>query len=81
MSLTPNRKEKIMTDEVENPTQRKKPDLYIHTKVPNGRDMKIGARIGVGFLHSDGIGVNIILDAQPIPVDGQIQLIGFAPLD
>lgn len=70
-----------MTDTTQQTTGKKKPDLYIHTKVPNGRDLKVGARIGVGFMHNDGVGINIILDAQPIPTDGQIQLIGFAPLD
>ena len=72
-------KGKTMTDTTNNTNQKRQPDLYIHTKVPNGRDLKIGARIGVGFLHSDGVGVNIILEAQPIPYNGQIELIGFPP--
>ena len=70
-----------MTDNQTQTTSKKTPDLYIHVKVPNGRDSKIGSRIGVGFLHSDGVGVNIILDAQPIPLNGQIELVGFPPKD
>ena len=63
-----------------NETQKKRtPDLTIHTKVRSGRDTKIGSRIGVGFFHKDRVGVNIILDAQPIPLDGQIELVGFPP--
>ena len=68
-----------MTDNETLTTTKKTPDLYIHVKVPNGRDTKIGSRIGVGFLHSDGVGINIILDAQPIPNNGQIELVGFPP--
>ena len=60
---------------------KRKPDLYIHVKVPNGRDTKIGSRIGVGFFHGDQTGINIFLDAQPIPLDGQIQLVGFPVSD
>ncbi|MEO1262060.1 MAG: hypothetical protein AAFZ15_24865 [Bacteroidota bacterium] len=60
-------------------TGKKKPDLYIHVKTPNGRDTKIGSRIGVGFFHGDRVGVNIYLDAQPIPFDGKIELVGFPP--
>jgi len=75
------RKENAMTDNQPQTTNKRTPDLYIHTKVANGRDSKIGSRIGVGFLHGDGVGVNIILDAQPIPLNGQIELVGFPPKD
>lgn len=70
-----------MTEHTTENTAKKKPDLYIHTKVRNGRDNKIGSRIGVGFFHGDGVGINILLDAQPIPIDGQIELTGFVPKD
>ena len=66
-----------MTDTQQTTKEKRKPDLYIHTKIPNGRDTKIGSRIGVGFLHNDGVGVSLFLDAQPIPFDGQIQIVGF----
>ena len=75
----PQTKGKAMTDNQTQTTSKKTPDLYVHVKVPNGRDTKIGSRIGVGFLHGDGVGVNIILDAQPIPINGQIELVGFPP--
>lgn len=69
-----------MTDDfTQTTTGRRAPDLNIHTKVPGGRDTRIGPRIGVGFFHGDGKGVNIILDAQPIPVGGRIELVGFPP--
>ena len=67
-----------MTDyNIQNETS--KVDLYIHTKVMDGRNTRIGSRIGVAFRHKDGAGMNIILDAQPIPVDGRIELVGFPP--
>lgn len=59
--------------------ESRKPDFYIHAKVANGRSDRIGPRIGVGFKHGQGEGLNIILDAQPIPLDGRISLVGFAP--
>ena len=59
--------------------QKRKPDLYIHTKVQSGRTDRIGPRIGVAFTHKDGFGLNIVLDAQPIPIDGRIELVGFPP--
>ena len=57
----------------------RKPYLYLYTKVSDGRNTKIGSRIGVAFRHKDGAGINIILDAQPIPLDGRIELVGFPP--
>ena len=67
-----------MTDH--NPqNETRKPDLYIHTKVTDGRNTRIGPRIGVAFHHKDGAGLNIIMDAQPIPIDGRIELVGFPP--
>ena len=68
-----------MTDHQTQSGDKKTPDLYIHVKGPHGKDSRIGSRIGVGFLHGDGVGVNILLDAQPIPVNGQIELVGFPP--
>ncbi|WP_367389095.1 hypothetical protein [Lewinella sp. LCG006] len=54
-----------------------KPALYIHVKVADGQETRIGSRIGVAFHHKDGVGLNILLDAQPIPLDGgKIELIG-----
>ncbi len=58
-------------------TQSRKPDLVINTKVRDGRNDRIGSRIGVGFYHKDGKGLNIILDAQPIPLDSRIELVAF----
>ena len=66
-----------MSDTVNETQKKKAPDLTIHTKIPDGQDTKIGSRIGVGFFHKDGVGVNIFLDAQPIPLNGQIELVGF----
>ena len=59
--------------------ESRKPHLYLYTKVSDGRNTKIGSRIGVAFRHKDGIGLNILLDAQPIPLDGRIELVGFPP--
>ena len=68
-----------MSDIVNETPKKNTPDLFIHAKVPNGRDLKVGSRIGVGWFHKDGVGVNIVLDAQPIPHNGQIELVGFPP--
>lgn len=70
-----------MTDTTTQTTGKKVPDLYVHAKVQDGRDTRIGPRIGVGFYHGDRTGLNIILDAQPIPLDGRIELVGFPPRD
>jgi len=72
-----------MTDLNQTTEKGNKPSVYIHAKVPQGRGTKIGAQIGAGwFFESNGdVGINIILDAQPIPVDGQLHLVGFAPKD
>lgn len=67
-----------MTD-THNQPEKKTPDLFIHTRVQSGRDTKVGSRIGVAFRHKDGEGLNIFLDAQPIPLDGRIELVGFPP--
>ncbi|MEL6929884.1 MAG: hypothetical protein AAFO95_14760 [Cyanobacteria bacterium J06600_6] len=56
-----------------------KPALYIHAKVSDGRETRIGSRIGVAFHHKDGVGLNIFLDAQPLPLNGRIELIGLPP--
>lgn len=57
-----------------------KPSLNVFAKVanPDGTS-RIGSQIGVAFKHGEGEGYNIILDAQPIPVSGRIELIAFVP--
>jgi len=74
------RKEKAMTDNQTETTNKKTPDLYIHTKVSDGKSSRIASRIGCAFYHNDGVGMNIILDALPISLPhGQVELVGFAP--
>ena len=58
-------------------TEKKKPALNIFIKVPQGDDTRIGSQIGVAFKHGEGEGFNIILDAQPIPLNGRIELVAF----
>ncbi len=60
-------------------TTKKTPDYNIHVSVPNGRSTRVGPRIGVAFKHKSGDGLTIYLNAQPIPVDGQIELVAFVP--
>lgn len=55
----------------------KKPTHNVYARVPKGIESRIGSRIGVGWAHSEGQGVNIVLDALPIPEAGQIELIIF----
>ena len=63
----------------DNQPKSNQPDLYIYAKVFDGKKSHIGSRIGVAFHHKDGIGLNILLDAQPIPLDGRIELICLPP--
>jgi hypothetical protein len=68
-----------MTDTTQN--QSRRPDLFVHAKVPDGRGTRIGSRIGVAFYHQDGVGLNILLDASPLPIEGRIELIVLPPKD
>lgn len=68
-----------MTTQNTRPKNTRTPDFYIHTVVPNGRANRIGARIGVAFYHKKGDGFSIYLDAQPIPLDGKLELVAYSP--
>lgn len=56
---------------------KKAPDYNVFVKVPIGVETRIGSKIGVAFKHNDGNGMNLILDAQPIPLEGKIELVAF----
>ena len=76
--LNTKRKEKTMTKQTE--TEKKtKVDYYVHAVVQNGRGDKIGSSIGVAFNNKSGNGFTAYLDATPIPIDGQIKLVGLIP--
>jgi len=60
-------------------TEKKMPDFNIFAKVPFGNKSRIGPQIGVAFRHGEGEGLNIILDAQPFPIEGRIELVAFPP--
>lgn len=64
-----------MSDKAET---KKAPDYNVFVKVPVGVETRIGSQIGVAFKHNDGNGMNLILDAQPIPLEGKIELVAFA---
>lgn len=68
-----------MTDK--NESTGRKPDLQIHARVADGPKTRIGSRIGVAFRHKDGEGLNIFLDAIPIPMKGQVELVAFPVKD
>lgn len=68
-----------MTTEETNQPPKKTPSYYVHATVPNGRGNRIGARIGVVFNHNVGEGFTILLDAVPIPNEGQIELVAYPP--
>ena len=53
------------------------PAFIIYASIPDGRQNRIGSKIGVAFNHKNGEGMTIILDALPIPVDGQAQLVAY----
>lgn len=62
------------------PKPKKTPVLNIFAKVPSADgSTKIGAQLGVAFAHGEGKGYNIVLDAQPIPLNGRVELIAFPP--
>ena len=59
-----------------NETKSNAPALNIYTKVPDNQGgTRLGSKIGVGFTNSKGF--NIILDAQPLPLNGRIELVAF----
>lgn len=63
-----------MTDQTSN-----KPQLSIFTRtLQKDGTTKLGSRIGAGFSHNNGEGFNIYLDAQPIPINGRIELVAFS---
>lgn len=64
-----------------NESTGRRPDLQIHAKVADGSKSRIGSRIGVAFRHKDGEGLNILLDAVPIPLNGQVELVAFPVKD
>ena len=68
-----------MTTERPGQSPKKVPSYYVHATVPNGRGNRIGARIGVVFNHNVGEGFTILLDAVPIPNEGQIELVAYPP--
>lgn len=66
-----------MTDQQ---TSKKTPTLNIFAKIlSSDGTTKIGAQLGVAFSHKEGNGLNIILDGQPIPINGRLELIAFPP--
>ena len=69
----------MTTQKTETTQTGKKPDFYVHAVVPQGRGNRIGGRLGVVFNHKKGEGFTIYLDANPIPVDGQIELVAYPP--
>lgn len=53
------------------------PNFNVHAVVPDGRGTRIGSRIGVVFNHKNGQGFSMYLDAQPIPLEGRIELVAY----
>jgi len=68
-----------MTSENTETQKKTSPDFYVHAVVPNGRKNRVGASIGRVFNHKNGTGFSIYLDAIPIAVDGQIELVAYVP--
>ena len=65
-------------------TKNNKPAYNIFTRVPNGEGKtKAGNQIGVAFkfTYSEGAGegLNLVLDSQPIPRNGKIELVAYPP--
>jgi len=61
-------------------TKSNKPALNVFAKVLNtDGTTRIGSQLGVAFTHKDGEGLNIVLDAQPISINGRVELIAFPP--
>ena len=58
---------------------KRRPDFNVFATVPNGKSSRIGAQIGCIFNHNKGTGGTILLDAVPIPDEGQIELKFYTP--
>lgn len=67
------------TEAEANGQKRNMPNLFAYATVPNGRTTRIGSRIGVVFNHRSGEGFTVYLDAVPIPMDGQIEIVCYPP--
>lgn len=66
-----------MTTETKN-----RPDFNVYTRRVNGNgETSLGTQIGVGFSHGKGGGLNIQLEAMPIPLDGKVSLVVFPVKD
>lgn len=61
----------------DNTETKKTPDYNIFVKVLVGNETQIGSQIGRAWKHSKGNGLNLVLDAQPIPLNGKIELVAF----
>jgi hypothetical protein len=68
----------MTTPKTETP-KKNTPDFYVHAVVPNDQGNRIGASLGRVFNHKKGEGFTLYLDAQPIPNNGQIELVAYPP--
>ena len=68
-----------MTDYNEQPQEGNKPDMIVNVERPAGQNKTRLSRIGVAFKHDKGEGYTILLDAQPVPLNGEIKLVMFPP--
>lgn len=69
-----------MTDKPSNQSQStSKIDYYVHAIIADGRGERIGNNIGVAFNNKSGNGFTMYLDANPIPIDGQVKLVALKP--
>lgn len=68
-----------MTQEKTETTKKSKIDYRVHTILADGSGERIGASIGVAFNNKNGNGWTVYLDATPIPLHGQIKLLGLVP--
>ncbi len=68
-----------MTKQTTETPKKNLPDFYVHAVVPNGRANRIGASLGRVFNHKNGKGFTLYLDATPIAVEGQIELVAYPP--
>ena len=68
-----------MSEQNEN---KNRPDFNVYTKV-KGKDGEIGVgqQVGVAWKFKEKAGYNLVLNVQPIPIDGTVQLIMFEPKD
>ena len=64
-----------MTEETK--SKSKRPDFEVLAKTSKSDGSNGLIAIGVGFYHKDSVGLNVLLDCLPNPINGKAELVLF----